>query len=121
MPESRWGPETVERTKQAGRNLRLFVDAWIARYGDKGFLPRIGDVPALAVADLAEIVADWEGPHEWAVAEWRDFPDDGGPMAVTLKTFLYEEDAVAARHLFTPGAFVAHWDDNGAKSCWVPR
>jgi hypothetical protein len=119
MPESRWGPETVERTKQAGRNLRLFVDAWIARYGDKGFLPRIGDVPALAVADLAEIVADWEGPHEWAVAKWQDVC--GEQMAMPLKTFLYEEDARSALHLFGGGSFVAWWDENGPGSCWVPR
>lgn len=50
MPESRWGPELDEKTKAAGKRLRTYVDAWIAAYGDKGFIPRVGydNIPSLA-------------------------------------------------------------------------
>lgn len=121
MPDSKWGPGVDENTKEAGRKLRVFVDAWIASYGDKGFLPRIGGIPLLSVKDLALVLTDWEGPHGWAVCEWRDYPDDGETMAVPLKTFLYEEDARAALPVFASGAFVAWWDENGPGSRWSPR
>lgn len=123
MPESKWGPDVDGRTKEAGRRLRTFVDAWVARYGDKGFLPRIGNIPSLAVKDLALILTEWEGPHEWAVCEWRTYCDegDGGEsVAGALKTFLYEEEARSALPYFVAGAFVARWDDNGPGSCWLP-
>jgi hypothetical protein len=108
-------------TKAAGKRLRTIVDMWIAAYGDKGFLPRLGAIPSLAVADLEMVLEDWEGAHEWAVAEWRSYCDVGEKMAAPLKTFLYEEDAEVALEFFAPGSFVARWDENGPGSCWLPR
>lgn len=119
MPMAKWGPDSDGRTKAAGTRVRAYVDAWISAYGSKGFLPRMGNIPSLAVADLALILADWEGPHEWAVAKWQEVADE--PVAVPLKTFLYEEDARAALEFFAPGSFVAWWDENGPGSCWIPR
>lgn len=121
MPDSKWGPGTNEETKAAAKRLRLYVNAWIAAYGDRGFLPRIGydNIPSLAVADLALVLADWEGPHEWAVARWSDLA--GEQVASPIKTFLYEEEAVEALPYFASGSFVARWDENGYKSYWIPR
>lgn len=121
MPDSKWGPEADEETKAAARRLRLYVNAWIAAYGDKGFLPRIGydSIPSLAVADMARVLADWEGPHGWAVARWQYVCEE--QIAAPLETFLYEEDARAALGFFAPDSFVAWWDENGPGSCWVER
>lgn len=107
----------------AGKRLRNYVDAWIAVYGDKGFLPRIGydNIPSLAVADLRDVLNDWEGPHSWAVCEWRNYPDGGERMAVVLRTFLYEKDAERALGFFSPGSFVAWWDEGKGSGCWRAR
>lgn len=112
-------PETAE----AMRRVRAHVDAWIAEFGEKGIYPRVGAIPSLSISDLNLVLKEAEGPHEWAAVVWHPNPEDGGiATAEVLQTFLTEGEAEDYASVSSvPKARVAHWDDNGHKSCWRAR
>jgi hypothetical protein len=109
-----------EETLAALRRVRGTVDAWIAEYGELGFFPRIGNIPAMRVADLKLVVAEAEGPHHWGVAVAYSHPDDGGITSYyPAQTYMTEDAARAAAEC--TGMTVVWWDENGsARGEWLP-
>lgn len=102
---------------EAGKKLRAYVDAWIAEFGEVGFLPRLGNIPSLSISEVKAVLEAWEGPHEWALVVWEDI--DGDVFARVHKTFLTKQEALDALvSSNTPNLEIAFWDDNGYKSCW---
>lgn len=107
-----------EETIAAGKRLRLVVDAWIEEYGDKGFFPRIGSIPSLAVKDLQRVLDDWEGDPQWAVVSQGGVMEDGFIHLNVHSTHVWEDDARAEAERLGRGFAVAWWDENGSRGEW---
>lgn len=109
-----------EETKEAGKRLRQYVDAWVAKYGNKGFIPRVGDIPSLAVRDLALVLNDWEGVPEFAVISQAGVTEDGFIHYKVHSVHVWQEDARAEAARLGPGHEAAWWDGCGNNPGWRP-
>lgn len=107
-----------EKEAAAFQRVRLYINAWIDEYGEKGFIPRIGHLPSLAIADLKLVVDKLEKECLWAVGSAFRFVDDDDVFYDIVKTYPSEQ---AAREAAGAAGLVAlWWDDNGLDSRWMP-
>lgn len=109
-----------EAVKNSGKRLRKYIDAWIAMYGEKGFIPRMGNLPPLAVKDLNRVVSDWEGAPQWAVISQGEQMDDGFIHYRVHGMHVWQEDARAEAIRLGPGHEAAWWDECGNNPGWRP-
>ena len=106
-----------EREAAALERVRLYIEAWIGEYGEKGFIPRLGNVPSLAIADLKLVFEKAEGEHRWAIGSPFSLAEDEEVFYDVVQTFASEKAAVEAAG--KAGLVPLWWDDNGYKSRWL--
>lgn len=110
-----------ERTEAALRRVRHYVDSWIRGYGERGFLPRMGDLPSLAIVDLKLALEAAEGEHDHALIQLSGrFTEDGFLEYAVIATFPGRRAAEEALRDYGPAPRlrVAFWDDNGSQGTW---